>query len=371
MSVSTRLKLARKALHLTLSEVQIKTGVGTSTLSDFESAKREPRLAQLVQLAKVYDRPLTFFLSDQPVSHEVVLWREKPKSPAAEQIQLRLLNLAEQYHHLEAWCDEHQPIRLPSVTAPNAASFRYPDAQQLAHDIRQQLALGERPGQTLLRVLEEVCQVKVFHLDFEPTGSAACTFSPQFGAAVLLNSRHVRWRRNFDLAHELFHLVTWNVFRTEQTGTAVEASAQEEKFATCFARHLLMPREVLRLVVDARRAKNKDHLSFEDLFEVARQFDVSVEALLWHISLEYKIPETEVRNSLKAFRNQMSFWDDRERDIPPERPMRYQALARKALRLGKLSTGRYAEYVGISRREAMRIAEQSDKQDAEVEVVDS
>ena len=35
MSVSTRLKLARKALHLTLSEVQIKTGVDALERGDF------------------------------------------------------------------------------------------------------------------------------------------------------------------------------------------------------------------------------------------------------------------------------------------------------------------------------------------------
>ena len=55
---------------------------------------------------------------------------------------------------------------------------------------------------------------------------------------------------------------------------------------------------------------------------------------------------------------QMAFWDDRQRDVPPHRPLRFEALANEALRKGLISTGRYAEFLGITRREAMRQVEQ-------------
>jgi predicted HTH domain antitoxin len=64
----------------------------------------------------------------------------------------------------------------------------------------------------------------------------------------------------------------------------------------------------------------------------------------------------------------MSYWDDRQRDDPPSRPLRFRALARHALRKGMISAGRYAEYLGISRREAMQVVEQDAGDDAEVEV---
>lgn len=41
-----------------------------------------------------------------------------------------------------------------------------------------------------------------------------------------------------------------------------------------------MPQEPLRIAIDSQLG-NRTKLSFDDLFEVARQFDVSVEALLW------------------------------------------------------------------------------------------
>lgn len=366
MNLPERLKQARLALKLTIAAVEEKTGIGASTISEFENGKREPRLPQLKTLADVYQRPISFFLEEGEPAPEVVLWRKKPASPQAEQVQMRLLGLAEQYHNLETWCDDHEPCELPSA-AGKAGSYTYAEAEKLAYHVRRDLGLGERPGQTLLRVLEEVCKVKVFHLHFEPTGSAACTLSSRYGAAILLNRSHVRWRRNFDLAHELFHLLTWNIFRQAGASDGIEASEWEEKLATCFARNLLMPAEVVRVSVDPRLDETKK-LGFDALFEVARQFDISVEALLWQMGFVYNLRSETTKENVERFRLQMGFWDDRERDDPSERPMRFRVLARQALRKGLMSAGRYAEYLGISRREAMQVVEQDADEDAEVEV---
>jgi len=369
MSLAERLRYARNAMNLTLAEVEQRTDIGVSTLSEFETAKREPKLTQLKQLADQYKRSIGFFLDEAELQPEVVLWRARPTSPQAEEIQAQLLELAEQYHSLEVWCGDRQDFELP-VASGSSDAFTYLDAEKLAHRVRNDLGLGERPGQTLLRVLEEVCKVKVFHLPFEPTGSAACTLSERYDAAILLNSKNVRWRRNFDLAHELFHLLTWRIFRLPGSEASVEPTAQEERFANRFASSLLMPQDALQLAVDTRRAA-RTKLGFDDLFEIARQFDVSLAALLWRMKSVYGIPEERVQELLDHFHIQVSFWDDRERDTPPVRPLRFQALARQALRKGLMSAGRYAAYLGISRREASQVVQQDADEDAEIEVADS
>ena len=96
----------------------------------------------------------------------------------------------------------------------------------------------------------------MFYLDFEPSGTAACTQSPTFGAAVLLNAKNARWRRNFDLAHELFHLLTWNVFNPA-SGSSTERPAREEQLADRFASNLLMPEESVRASVNAPMLDHK------------------------------------------------------------------------------------------------------------------
>ena len=203
------------------------------------------------------------------------------------------------------------------------------------------------PELALLRVVEEICKIKVFHIAFEPSGSAACTLDATFGAAILLNAKNVRRRRNFDLAHELFHLLTWKSFRRPGEESFTEASAHEEKLATCFARNLLMPQEPLRIAINSQLG-SKTTLTFDDLFEVARQFDVSVDALLWQMSFVFNRPKGWVSENSEKLKGQIAFWDQRQSDTLPLRPLRFDALAAEALRKGYISTGRYAEYLGIT-----------------------
>src|SRR3954469_7142501 len=137
MSVSERLREARLGLKLTLETVSRQTGVGISTLSEFETGRREPRLGQLKQLADTYHRPVASFLDESPPAAEVVLWRERPPSPAAEQIEARLLELADQYHSLEVLCEQPLPIDLPRVEG-DAGAFGDPEAGRLALRVRNE-----------------------------------------------------------------------------------------------------------------------------------------------------------------------------------------------------------------------------------------
>ena len=67
MSVAERLTYARKKAGLTLKDVGQRTGIGESSLCEFESGKREPRLSQLQALAAVFRRPISFFLAEGAV----------------------------------------------------------------------------------------------------------------------------------------------------------------------------------------------------------------------------------------------------------------------------------------------------------------
>lgn len=364
MPLNTKLEFARNRARLTQRDVAQRVGIGESSLSEFEQGKRAPSIAQLQKLAEFYHRSITFFLAEGEPAPEVVLWRQRPEEAVATEIEARFLRLCEQYHNLEVWCVERRPCQLP-VASGKPADFNYREAEKLAYEVRAKLKLGDRPGQSLLPVLEEVCGVKLFHLSFEPSGTAASTVSASFGSAILLNSKNVRWRRNFDLAHELFHLLTWSVFRTQGNGDGIVASDREEKLATCFASNLLMPAEVTRVAINDVRKDGQ--IAVDALFDVARQFDVSLEALLWRIHSLFDRSEADTRSDVQRLQSS-PFWQQREKDQPPEKPARFAALAIRALRQGELSLGRFAEYIGISRREAMRFTEQEAPSDEAIAV---
>jgi Zn-dependent peptidase ImmA (M78 family) len=285
----------------------------------------------------------------------------------AEETEVRFLRLCEQYHNLEMWCDERVPTRLPSAKG-DAAHYGYIEAEELAKRVRQELQLGDRPGQCLLGVLEEVCGVKVFHLEFEPSGAAASAVSDTFGAAVLLNGKNARWRRNHDLAHELFHLLTWSVFHPA-VGASPIAGEPEEKFATCFAVNLLMPSDPFRTAVNSRLRDGK--ITFESLYDVAREFDVSVESVLWRIHFlnnRGSAGSNKTKEYIERAKLLAPLLEEREDRKPHPWPARYHALAIKALRRGELAIGRFAEYLNISRHEAMRFVEQEAPDSEEVQV---
>jgi len=353
MGIADRLRYARERAGLTGAQVKAKTGIGGSSVSEFEHGKREPRLSQLQALARAYQRSLAFFLAEGPIPQEMVLWRERPAEDA-ETVQARFLRLCEQYHNLEIWCGERARARLPEVRG-DPDTFDFTDAEELAKRVRRELDLGPRPGRVLLSVLEEVCGVKIFHLPFQPSGPAASTVSETFGPAVLLNARTARWRRNDDLARELFHLVTWAVFRPSG-GTS--PGEREEQLAQCFANHLLLPPEGIETALRAR--VRDDPITYEALFDIAREFDASVEALIWRLRYPHldagglKQVEAETRHA----RRLAPFLEHRESAAAPLYPPRYRALAVQALRRGEFSIARFADYLDLTRQQAMRYVEQ-------------
>ncbi len=366
MDMVQRLKYAREKAGLNGRQVKELTGIGESSLSEFESGKRSPSVSQLQALALAYQRSISFFFDEGDIGAEVVFWRERPKD-GAEEIEARFLRLCEQYRNLEIWSGDDAVLQLPLADG-DPARFDYPDAERLAKRVRDTLQLGDYPGRALLGVLEDVCHIKIFHLSFRPTGAAASTFSDAFGPAILLNSDNVSWRRTFDLAHELFHVLTHKVFRGKTSGGASAATDREEKLATCFARHLLMPAEATRNAVELKTVDRK--LSFESLFGIARQFGVSSEALLWHLHFIFRRgPENEARTKREIERAKLlaPMYEERDDSPAPKRPQRFHDLAIGALRRGDMSIGRFAEYMGISRQAAARYNQDESAEYEEIE----
>jgi XRE family transcriptional regulator, fatty acid utilization regulator len=296
-----------------------------------------------------------------------VLWRKPPDHDKAE-LEARFLQLCEQYHNLAVWCDREAPVTLPPA-AGEASTYGYLDAEELARRVRDELRLGERPATSLLRVLEEACGVKVFHLAFSSEGSAAATVGEAFGPAVLLNASTAPWRRVFDLAHELFHILTWDVFRGSRTVPGVcSGEEHEEKLAGCFARNLLLPAEALKTALYQRAKQGR--VTYGALVEIAREFEVSVDAVVWGVSFLHGQTWSDEERAEHVARAKAieAHFDRRPRAEPPRWPERYFALAAEALRRGLISTGRFAEYVDMSRQEAMEYADQELPDDEEVQV---
>jgi len=274
MQIGQRLRIAREAIGFTLERAAKESGIGASSLSEFENNKREPKFSYLSTLASVYRKTVEFLLTDDPITEETMLWREKPGTGGGkEETEAEFRQLCEQYHRLEVLTNELRQARLPQPGINNPNEFSYPQAGLLAEEVWRQFQLGDRPSSSLRQVLEERFYVKIFHLHF--SGSAISTNSKIFGPAILLNAKSKAWRRNYDLAHEFFHLLTWRVFRTTDSQEN-EPSGFEEKLANVqFGKAgLLLPTDPVKGRIEASAGAD-GKISFEALDEVAREFGVS------------------------------------------------------------------------------------------------
>ncbi len=365
MGIAGRLKYARDQSGLTLGQVRQRSEIGESSLSEFENGKREPSLSQLHSLAVTYHRPVSFFLSEGEIPPEVVLWREMP-SQGRDDVQAAFLLHCQQYHNLEMWTGPRIPLELPIAKGP--VNWDYRQADVLAKRVRDELNLGDRPAHSLLSVLEEVCGIKVFHRRFEPTGTAASTLSESYGAGILLNAGNKRWRRNYDLAHELFHLLTWRVFRTREESHPPLPSQREEQLADVFASRLLLPAEALEAAYSGRSQDGR--LTYADLYDLARQFDVSAEAVLWRMYNLKLLGRDLSGDAVREVAGKLSalsvVYEERQDTEPPRWPERYRAMAVKALRAGEISIGKFAAYMEISRQKAMQYLQQEPTDGQEV-----
>lgn len=354
-AIGRRLRECRERLGITQGSLAERAEVGISSISEFENGKREPTLSQLKKLAGALSTDVAQFLSEDEPAISAVRWRERPEN--AEAFEARFLTLCRQYRDLERWADEEESVQLrraerfPSSRAEVAA---------LARQVQGEMQLGDRPGLVLRRRLEDDYGLKMFNLRIEPSGTAACTADPEFGLAVLLNALNSPARRAFDLAHELFHLLTWNVT------DANVANETEESLADYFAATLLLPEGALREALDRRIKVNK--LSIANVCELARDFCVSIDALIWRMHNLYgwsDAAETRAKidRARVLARHYSATVPDAQEDTS-ELPERYRTLAIQALRSGEISTGRFAEYMGLRRWQAMKYADEAVEDEA-------
>lgn len=122
---------------------------------------------------------------------------------------------------------------------------RFEDAMEAGERFAQDFQLGDVPAVRLAEVMERELGILVLHVEaFEGISGAACRL-PELDV-VLINRHEVIGRRHFDLAHELFHVLTWDAMPPEHSEEARETGGNRvEQLANNFASAVLMPAPLL------------------------------------------------------------------------------------------------------------------------------
>ena len=98
-----------------------------------------------------------------------------------------------------------------------------------------ELGLGPVLALRLAAVMGEELRILVLMVDAQEGISGAACRLPELDA-VLIARREVAGRRNFDLAHELFHILTWDAMPPEHVESAGDFGGNRvEQLANNFA----------------------------------------------------------------------------------------------------------------------------------------
>jgi len=342
-----RIRDARIRLSFTQEQLARESGFASAQIiSQIEKGEREVKAWELFNLARVLRVEISQLLATEPPELSVtIFWRKSP-SKDKEIIEAEFLRRCHQYALLEKLCECVIEEKLPSGSV-DFGSMNFNEADKLGEQIGQKLDLGSRPACCLRSVLEDKYGVKIWYESLGEETSGACAVG-SFGAAILMNSAEAPWRRNFSIAHELFHLITWDSMDLQSITADANLGDKIEKLANVFASSLLLPGSHVRETFQPRIKDNRVNNS--DLIEVAREFDVSTEALLYRLTNLGYMNKQEIEDLLDApsFRALDRSFRGKDWAKPPEIPERFVRLAFLAYQAGKLSRPRLAEYLNIS-----------------------
>ncbi len=347
--LAQRLKRAREAVGLTLGDAAAKLGFANyQTLSNIEKGEREVKASELVALAKAYFCDLSSLLIGESTPERDVhfLWRKAPDVDKKAEIEADIRHRLENYHLLEQLLGIEQGSLLLKAAPSDVRSNTHVD--NLAARVVNMLDLGSRPALALQKVMEHVLRTKILFVQLSDFGSAASTVHPTFGAAIVVNNEEAPWRINFTLAHELFHILTWDAFPAADMQLNEAHFNDIEKKADRFASTLLLPESEVRKELSDRMADKK--LSFSDVIDVAHEFGVSTQALLYRMANMHLIPWEKA--DAAAHNEELVMLDRRiRRDAGYDAPesQRFILLAAKCLRKGLISRGKFAELLEIDR----------------------
>jgi Zn-dependent peptidase ImmA (M78 family)/DNA-binding XRE family transcriptional regulator len=201
--------------------------------------------------------------------------------------------------------------------------------------------LGSVPAERLAEIMERRIGILVLMVDaIEGISGAACRL-PDLDA-VIINRHEVAGRRHFDLAHELFHILTWDMMPPEHVEDAAERSKiRVEQLANNFASAVLMPTSVL----DRCSPVQDEIVSW--LNDTAEALQVTATALKWRLVALGRldagrangIPDAALRNNGR---------DVAGREPPPLYSKAFMEVIALAIDEGHMSARRAADLLDMT-----------------------
>jgi Zn-dependent peptidase ImmA (M78 family)/transcriptional regulator with XRE-family HTH domain len=251
------------------------------TVSAIETGERRVSAEELLVAVEKLGAPLEYFTDPFILVGEGQFsWRQdkvgEKTLDAYERVAGRWIAA---YRELKSKLGEVSPLLRRSLGLTRHHQFE--DAMAAGDRFAAEFQLGDIPARRLPEIMEEALYILVLNVDaFKGISGAACRL-PELDA-VLINRNEVVGRRHFDLAHELFHILTWEAMPPQHSEEATEISKNRvEQLANNFASAVLMPTSILNRYGDW--SSISDGALPARLKGVAEELQVTASALKWRL----------------------------------------------------------------------------------------
>ncbi|MGA7329276.1 MAG: XRE family transcriptional regulator [Rhodomicrobium sp.] len=284
--IAIRLKALREERKLSQDQLAAVFGFkDRQTVSAIETGERRISAEELLTAVQKLGKPLEYFTDPfMLVGEGQFSWRQSgtPQKGLAgfEQSAGRAIAA---YRNLAKEVGKRPEILRRELRLTAHSTFE--QAMAAGERFVEDYDLGDVPADRLAQAMEEKLGILVLMVDaIKGISGAACRVRDL--DAVLINRNEVVGRRNFDLAHELFHILTWEAMPPAHIEDASDGGAgprrtgkksRVEQLADNFAGAVLMPRRVLE------RFGPWDNELPKRLNKVAAELRVSAKALKWRL----------------------------------------------------------------------------------------
>ncbi len=280
--IGTRIKALREQHGLTQEDLARVFGFkDRQTVSAIESGTRRLTADELLRVMETFPVSLDYFTDPfLLVGEGKFSWRHSGLTDEElREYEQRAGRWIAAYRHLAPQVGVAPPLLRRSL--PLRRSSSYEAAMEAGERFAAELGIGPTPALGLARVMEEELGILVLMVDAEPGISGAACRLPEVDVALIARGE-VAGRRHFDLAHELFHLLTWRAMPPAHSERATTTGgSRAEQLANNFAGALLMPADAIRQY-GPWSALDESSL-VERLNHMADELHVTSSALRWRL----------------------------------------------------------------------------------------
>lgn len=290
MQSTIRKRLLRLREMRTVSQEELSKAMGMhsrQSLAELEGGKRAIQPQELLAAAKFFGVAHSYFTDPLELAGEANFsWRKSSQCHLSDIISFEHTagKWIATYRHLGKLMEGSINSSLTQIDIRKESTID--EAYLEGSRVANALELGDIPANKLASVLSEKLDILILHLDtVSGISGAACKLGPLH--TIMINRNEVPARRNFDLAHEFFHLLTWNIMPPEHVEeTEGSKKLKVEQLADAFASGLLMPESCLLKYIQVKGMPKKDNPLW--IKEAATHFKISGQAMKWRLkSLGY------------------------------------------------------------------------------------